>query len=186
MRFVYIWGIVLAVIAVMLGLFLASLRQSAGPNVDPQGVAEKMRLEAARLKDSAATLRAAWRSSEASLVEARAVELAEQASLVGQAQPEPARKLSEEFGAKSRVLADSATRLRNAFLLQNDSLSASQERRIARIERISRELRSLARKLGSWGLNTPDQVQLYNSCVLTYGEGTRVCEELREEAPPGH
>ena len=97
----------------------------------------------------------------------------------------PARKLSVEFGAKSRVLADSAARLRNAFLLQNDSLSANQERRIARIERISRQLKSLARQLGSWGLNTPDQVELYNSCVLTYGEGTRVCEQLREEVPAG-
>jgi len=186
MRFVYIWGIVLAVIAVMLGLFLTSLRQSAGPNVNPQGIAEDMRLEAARLSDSAATLRAAWLSREAALVEAQAVELAEQASMVRQAKPMPARRLSEEFGTKSRVLADSATRLRNAFLLQNNSLSASQERRIARVERISRELRSLARKLGSWGLNTPDQVQLYNSCVLTYGEGTRVCEELRDEVPAGH
>ena len=40
MRFVYIWGIVMAVIALLLGLFLTSLRQAAGLTVNVQGVAE--------------------------------------------------------------------------------------------------------------------------------------------------
>lgn len=186
MRFVYIWGIMLAVIAGALGLSLASLRQFAIPQVSPVHEAVKMMAEAEQLIDSSLALRDAGQSGRADELEARAGELSTQAELVRGSRPMPALQMSEQFTARARTLADSAYRLRNAILTLNDSLTRGQERRIARIDWTARNLKTLARRLGSWGLNSSEQVELYNSCIMTYGEGARICEQMRSEVPPGH
>ena len=185
MRFDYLWGVVLVVIAILIGGWLISLRHPASPMVNPVHEAEQMLSEAGRLRDSASTLRAAGLPAMAAELDARANELAGEGVLVRQAPSLPARQLSEEFAAKARMLADSANRLRNAFLTLSDSLTRSQENRIARVERASRNLKGLARRLSAWGLDTREQRELYSSCILTYGDGARVCEQLRSEVPAG-
>jgi hypothetical protein len=167
------WAIVMAVFTILLGLFLTSLRQAPLPTVNPAHEAAQLLLEAGELRDSAATLREAGLQGPAGELDARARELTSQAGLTRQAEPMPVHQLSEEFATQARMLRDSAYRLRNALLTQNDSLTMGQERRIARVEWTARNLKALARRLGSWGLNSNEQRMLYNSCILTYGEGDR-------------
>lgn len=186
MRFDVIWAVALAVIALLLGLYLTSLGQFAVPKVNPAREAADLRLEAGRLKDSAAKLADAVLPTAAQELMARSVELTEQAGLLSRAGPLPASQLSEQFATRARALADSAYLLRNAFLTRNDSVTRSQERRIARIESVARNLKALANRLGNWGLNTSEQTELYQACIMTYGDGARVCEQLRSEVPAGH
>jgi len=186
MKFDLIWAVVLAVIALVLGLYLTSLRQFAVPEVSPKREADKLLLEAGRLKDSAAVLLAASLPTAAHQLLAQAAELSEQAGLLSQATPLPASQLSEQFAARARALADSAYLLRNAFITRNDSLTLGQDRRIARIEWTARNLKALASRLDNWGLNSKEQVELYQACITTYGDGARICEQMRSEVPPGH
>lgn len=186
MQFDYIWAAVLAAIAILLGLYLTSLRQSPVPVVNPADEVASLRLEADQLKDSAAKLQDAVLPTAAQEILAQAAGLNEQAELISQAKPLPAGQLSEEFIARAKLLSDSAFRLRNAILTLNDSLTQDQERRIARVEWTARNLKALASRLGGWGLNRDEQNGLYEACIVTYGEGARVCEQLRSEAPAGH
>jgi hypothetical protein len=186
MKFDFIWALILAVIAVVLGVYLTSLRQLPVPRVDPAREAAELRLEADQLSDSAARLQDAVMPKAAQEVLAQAVELNEQAALISQMKPLPARQLAEEFTARAKMLSDSAYGLRNAILTRNDSLTQGQELRLARVEWTARNLKALAHRLGGWGLNSTERDGLYESCIMTYGEGARVCEQLRSEAPAGH
>jgi hypothetical protein len=186
MKFDFIWAVVLAAIALLIGLYLTSLVQFAVPKVNPTREAARIRLEADQLKDSAAVLQDAVLPVAAQELMGRTAELNEQAELLSQAKPLPAGQLSEQFTTRAKALSDSAYLLRNAFLTRNDSITQNQERRIARIDWTARNLKALANRLGSWGLNTSEQTEFYDACILTYGEGARVCEQLRSEVPAGH
>jgi hypothetical protein len=185
MRFHALLGVGFALIALLVGGWLISLRHPAVPDVSPAREAEHMTLEAGVLKDSADKLRAGGLHSAADELDARAGDLTAQAALLRQTEPMPARQMAEEFIAKSRSLSDSAQRLRNAFLTRNDSLTRLQELLVARIERKAADLRALGRRISSWGLSTREQKDIYRTCIMTYGEGAASCELLRQDAPDG-
>jgi hypothetical protein len=81
----------------------------------------------------------------------------------------------------AQALRDSVDNIRADLLASDLPLSSRQEAKLAELERHAKRLDSLARAVKPEYLPDDARLEMYRSCLQTYGAGSRVCQQLRQE-----
>jgi hypothetical protein len=193
MRQLAIWALVLGVAAGGTIVYFTSLRRSRLHDAILLNRAQSLQSQARALEDSAAAMgnRGGWlgaerRAEQIGRLEEQAAELMNQADFLRRTKPLPTGRISQEMLLRAQALSDSAATIREELLDARGSVSVSQQRSIDKLNQQSRELKLRAQLLGSRGSSTAQQLEMYNSCTLIYGEGAAACRQLRGEVtlPP--